>query len=181
MGFFPRKHVRSAYGVYSYGSDELESQTELGSYAYSMVLTGAAFVHLNYLKMFNSTSTTPKAVHKLIDELHNCEDLAVNVMVGDYLARVERPQCSGLFVKPTKVINLEKETGKFNLSSTIHLTFILLLNQTSFPPDSYFLSPSTPLPSFLHLVFSLLPFFFLLSPSTPQKLVIGACGMTQST
>ena len=77
-----------------------------------MMLTGAAFVHLNYLKMFNSTSITPKAVHKLIDELHNCEDLAVNVMVGDYLARVERPQCPGLFVKPTKVINLEKETGK---------------------------------------------------------------------
>ena len=82
MGFFPKKHVRSANSIYSHGSDEMESQTELGSQAYSMVLTGAAFIHLNYLKMLNSTGVVPQAVHKLIDEMHNCEDLAVNVLVG---------------------------------------------------------------------------------------------------
>jgi len=95
----------------------MESQTELGSQAYSMVLTGAAFIHMNYLKMFNSTGVVPKAVHKLIDEMHNCEDLAVNVLVGDYLERMDRAQCSGLFVKPAKFISLEKETGKY-----LHLT-----------------------------------------------------------
>ena len=104
--------MRSANGIYSYGSDEMESQTELGSQTYSMVLTGAAFIHLNYLKMFNSTSVVPRAVHRLIDEKHNCEDLAVNVLVGDYLERVDMAQCPGLFVKPTKYINLEKETGQ---------------------------------------------------------------------
>ena len=138
-----------------------------------MVLTGAAFVHLNYLKMFNSTSATPKAVHELIDELHNCEDLAVNVMVGDYLAKVERPQCSGLFVKPTKVINLEKETGKFAIllslppsfpyhqsisSSLLFLPFLIQLTFTLFS----FHSPSLLLPSRL-CSSSFPPFFF--SPS----------------
>ena len=74
--------MRSANGIFSHGSDEMESQTELGSQAYSMVLTGAAFIHLNYLKMLNSTGVVPQAVLKLIDEMHNCEDLAVNVLVG---------------------------------------------------------------------------------------------------
>ena len=188
MGFFPRKHVRSAYGVYSYGSDELESQTELGSYAYSMVLTGAAFVHLNYLKMFNSTSATPKAVHELIDELHNCEDLAVNVMVGDYLAKVERPQCSGLFVKPTKVINLEKETGKFAILLSLLPSFPYHQSVSSsllpLPPVCLFFppSPTTSLslpPSFPYhqsVSSSLLPLppvclFFPPSPTTSLSLL----------
>ena len=62
MGFFPKKHVRSANSIYSHGSDEMESQTELESQAYSMVLTGAAFIHLNYLKMLNSTGVVPQAM-----------------------------------------------------------------------------------------------------------------------
>jgi len=128
--------VKSANGIYSYGSDEMESQTELGSQAYSMVLTGAAFIHMNYLKMFNSTGVVPKAVHKLIDEMHNCEDLAVNVLVGDYLERMDRAQCSGLFVKPAKFISLEKETGKY-----LHLTLhTLLLGSPFYNPMVFHLS-----------------------------------------
>ena len=64
--------------------------------SYSLVLTGASFVHKDYLKMFNET--VPWEIHEMIDCKMNCEDLAINVMVGDYLARIGMPQPSGVFV-----------------------------------------------------------------------------------
>ena len=116
VGFYPRKHVRSpTNGLYSYGSDELDSLTELGSFSYSMVLTGAAFIHKRYVKMFNDRSIVRQEVHNLIDVMNNCEDIAMNVMVGQYLLReLGRPRCSGLFVKPVQLQNLEKETSELN-------------------------------------------------------------------
>lgn len=100
-------------GLYSYGSDELDSLMELGSFSYSMVLTGAAFLHKRYVEMFNDHHVVPPAVHDLIDSTNNCEDIALNVMVGGYLLReTGRQQCSGLFVKPVQLQNLEKETSK---------------------------------------------------------------------
>ena len=61
-----------------------------------MVLTGASFVHKDYLKMFSET--VPWEIHEMIDRKMNCEDLAINVMVGDYLARIGMPQPSAVFV-----------------------------------------------------------------------------------
>ena len=46
--------------------------------------------------MFNKT--VPQEIHEMIDHTMNCDDLAMNVMVGDYLARIGRPQPSGVFV-----------------------------------------------------------------------------------
>ena len=48
--------------------------------SYSVVLTGASFIHKDYLKMFNET--VPLEIHEMIDGKMNCEDLAMNVMVG---------------------------------------------------------------------------------------------------
>jgi hypothetical protein len=114
VGFYPRKHIQSpTTGLYSYGSDELDSLTDLGSFSYSMVLTGAAFVHKQYIEMFNDHSVVPRAVHNLIDSRQNCEDIAMNVMVGQYLVgETGRPHCSGLFVKPVQLQNLERETSE---------------------------------------------------------------------
>ena len=64
--------------------------------SYSAVLTDASFVHKDYLKMFNVT--VPREIHEMIDHKMNCEDLAMNVMVGDYLARIGMPQPSGVSV-----------------------------------------------------------------------------------
>ena len=63
-----------------------------------MVLTGASFVHKDYLKMFNET--VPLEIHEMIDRLMNCEDLTMNVMVGDYLTRIGMPQPPGVYVAP---------------------------------------------------------------------------------
>lgn len=116
VGWYPRKHVRSSNGIFTYGSFELDSGTFLGSYVYSMVLIGAAFVHRGYLEMFNSPFV-PKVVHSLIDQFQNCDDLALNVMIADYLAREDRPQCNGIYVKGRDVRNMEKETSEYVVCS----------------------------------------------------------------
>ena len=64
--------------------------------SYSLVLTDASFLHKDYLRIFNKT--VPREIHEMIDHTMNCDDLAMNVMVGDYLARIGRPQPSGVFV-----------------------------------------------------------------------------------
>ena len=63
--------------------------------------------------MFNSKAV-PADVHQLIDEEQNCEDIAINVMIGRHLARVDHPQCSGIYVQPRDVRNLEKDASKRN-------------------------------------------------------------------
>ena len=75
-----------------------------------MILTGAAFVHKQYLGMFNDS--VPKSVHELVDRTQNCDDIAMNVMVAHHLARVDRPQSSGMYVKPKSIWNIEKETSE---------------------------------------------------------------------
>lgn len=76
-----------------------------------MVLIGAAFIHRGYLEMFNS-ALVPKVVHKLIDRFQNCDDLAMNVVVSNYLARVDRPQCCGIYVKGRDIRNMEGQTSE---------------------------------------------------------------------
>lgn len=70
--------------------------------------------------MFNSKAV-PTSVHQLIDKEQNCEDIALNVMIGRHLARVDRPQCSGIFVQPRDVRNLEKDASKHR-----NITLLLL-------------------------------------------------------
>lgn len=108
VGFVPRKHVMVSNGVFIYGDTDLSSDTHLGGYVYSLILTGAAFLHQKYLEMFNSPSV-PYGVHQLIDEKQNCEDIAMNFIVGRYLAKLERPQCVGIYIHPTISKNLDKD------------------------------------------------------------------------
>ena len=46
----------------------------------SMVLTGAAFLHTHYLRLY--TFWMPQAVRELVDEFMNCEDIAMNFLVS---------------------------------------------------------------------------------------------------
>ena len=46
----------------------------------SMVLTGAAFLHTHYLRLY--THWMPRVVRDLVDEFMNCEDIAMNFLVS---------------------------------------------------------------------------------------------------
>ncbi|XP_029929635.1 exostosin-like 2 [Myripristis murdjan] len=118
VGFVPRKHV-TAGGVYSYGSFELQDPQLGGGDRYSMVLIGAAFFHHRYLQLFQEQ---PPAVHVLVDETQNCDDIAMNFVVALYLGKQSRPSSSsksnsntgkpsGVFVKPVDIRNLEKDAS----------------------------------------------------------------------
>ncbi|CAL8345246.1 unnamed protein product [Merluccius merluccius] len=107
VGFVPRKHVVTA-GLYSYGSFELQDPELGGGDRYSMVLIGAAFFHRRYLQLFQEQ---PEAVHALVDQTQNCDDIAMNFAVSLYLAQQRSSRPSGVFVKPVDFRNLEKEAG----------------------------------------------------------------------
>ncbi|XP_068605150.1 exostosin-like 2 [Brachionichthys hirsutus] len=109
VGFVPRKHVVASGGVYTYGSYELRDPETSGGDKYSMVLIGAAFFHRRYLEIF---SDQPPAVHELVDETQNCDDIATNFLVALYLRKQSKStdgfnKPSGVFVKPTDLRNLE--------------------------------------------------------------------------
>ncbi|CAL8367976.1 unnamed protein product [Boreogadus saida] len=121
VGFVPRKHVVTAGGTYTYGSFELQDPEIGGGDRYSMVLIGAAFFHRRYLQLFQEQ---PQAVHQLVDETQNCDDIAMNFAVSLYLAQQPRSfqgmprskgivasRPSGVFVKPVDFRNLETEAG----------------------------------------------------------------------
>ena len=61
-----------------------------------MILPNSAFIHRKYLELF--TEHLPRQLYNFIDEYMNVDDIAMNVMVADYLAKVDRPQCSGFLV-----------------------------------------------------------------------------------
>lgn len=113
VGWLPRAHGQRIVGntttfTYFRGLSR-------GKFArYSLVLTGEAFIHISYLKMF--TNTLPKEVQDMIDSFQNCEDITMNVMVAHLLAKSGHPQCSGLRIVPsTKIRNLEKQSSKQGL------------------------------------------------------------------
>ncbi|XP_029474150.1 exostosin-like 2 [Rhinatrema bivittatum] len=102
IGFVPRKHIRSPSGIYSYGGFDLQIPKSGNGDLYSMILIGAAFFHRRYLESF---AKQPKAVHTLIDETQNCDDIAMNFIVANHTGKP-----SGVFVKPVDIRNLEGES-----------------------------------------------------------------------
>ena len=88
-----------------------------------MILTGECFLHVNYLRLFNSSLPVP--VQKMIDKLQSCEDIAMNMLVAKQLASSGIPQCPGLLVKPMKkILNLEKQTSESHLMTVFILASI---------------------------------------------------------
>lgn len=103
VGFVPRKHVSTSSGVYSYGGFELQTPGFGNGDQYSMMLIGASFFNSRYLELFQRQ---PAAVHALIDETQNCDDIAMNFLIAKHIGKP-----SGIFVKPVNMGNLEKETN----------------------------------------------------------------------
>ncbi|XP_016060060.1 PREDICTED: exostosin-like 2 isoform X1 [Miniopterus natalensis] len=103
VGFVPRKHVSTPSGVYSYGGFELQAPGPGAGDQYSMVLIGASFLSGKYLDLFQRQ---PAAVHALVDDTQNCDDIAMNFLVAKHTGKT-----SGVFVKPVNMGNLEKETN----------------------------------------------------------------------
>ncbi|XP_007169583.1 exostosin-like 2 isoform X2 [Balaenoptera acutorostrata] len=103
VGFVPRKHVSTSSGVYSYGGFELQTPGFGNGDHYSLVLIGASFFHSKYLELFQRQ---PAAVHALLDETQNCDDIAMNFIIAKHTGKT-----SGVFVKPVNIDNLEKETN----------------------------------------------------------------------
>ena len=58
--------------------------------------------HSKYLELFQRQ---PAAVHALLDETQNCDDIAMNFIIAKHTGKT-----SGVFVKPVNIANLEKET-----------------------------------------------------------------------
>ncbi|EDL12390.1 exostosin-like 2 isoform a [Mus musculus] len=106
IGFVPRKHVSTSSGIYSYGGFELQTPGPGNGDQYSMVLIGASFFNSKYLELFQKQ---PAAVHALIDETQNCDDIAMNFLVTRHTGKP-----SGIFVKPINMVNLEKETNGYS-------------------------------------------------------------------
>uniref|UniRef100_A0A8C5STY7 Exostosin-like 2 n=1 Tax=Laticauda laticaudata TaxID=8630 RepID=A0A8C5STY7_LATLA len=103
VGFVPRKHIPSPAGIFSYGSFELKGPVIGNGDQYSMILIGAAFFSSAYLELFQKQ---PEAVHAMIDETQNCDDIAMNFLVAKHTGKP-----SGMFVKPVDIRNLEKESN----------------------------------------------------------------------
>ena len=73
VGFYKRTYTRSAEAGFEYGrrTDNI----------YHSILTSAAFIHRNYLDLFDR-HLEPTILAE-IDQKMNCEDLAMNVLIGD--------------------------------------------------------------------------------------------------
>lgn len=67
----------------------LTYEADLVSSSYNMILTSAAFLHHEYLRMFEDKCTGK--VRADIDQNRNCEDILMNFIVKDYC------KCSGVF------------------------------------------------------------------------------------
>lgn len=70
---------------------------------YSMVLTGAAFLHKDYLRMY--TESLPSEISKMVSELFNCEDIAMNFLVSNHC------QCSAAYKVHAKEFVMTSQTG----------------------------------------------------------------------
>uniref|UniRef100_F1KVP1 Exostosin-2 n=1 Tax=Ascaris suum TaxID=6253 RepID=F1KVP1_ASCSU len=71
VGFPARHHAR--YGTEMFYNSNHTCQ-------YSMILTGAAFIHKAYMYIY--TYRMPEVIRAKVDELMNCEDLAMNFLVS---------------------------------------------------------------------------------------------------
>ena len=113
-------HVKQIDGKYHYGPDWEHGGTPK-KFGYSLMGTGTAIMHKVYLEMYHNPEILPKGMIEYIDQVQNCEDIGMNVMVTKFLEDVSWPQCSALsIVAHGKINNLQEEARK-------HACFIFCL------------------------------------------------------
>lgn len=112
VGYEHRMHVKQPDGKYHYGPDWQHGGTPV-KFGYSLMGTGTALLHRAYLEMYHDPEILPKGMIEYIDQVRNCEDIGMNVMVTKFLEDVSWPQCSALsVVAHGKVKNLQAEARK---------------------------------------------------------------------
>ncbi len=106
LGFEVRTHTILPDGSYQYGT----STPETKNLGYSLVLT--IILHKAYLEMYQMEEFLDKNMLNYINENFNCEDLAMCIMVADFLANVSYPQTSCIGMKPKQYpYNLEAQNS----------------------------------------------------------------------
>ena len=104
-------HTLNEKGDYHYGPYPKAGQTpeKLG---YSMLISASFILHKVYLELFHS-SYLPSDVMTYINREMNCEDVAMCILVAQFLRDVSWPQSSVISVKPRVPLkNLEATTGE---------------------------------------------------------------------
>lgn len=97
VGFYPRLHVVDSDCRYKY---LLGFGTLAWHGRYSMVLTKAAMLHKDYLEYY--TNHMPMGIREHVDKAHNCEDIAMQLLVGNATGKPP------VFMHSAKVIDLGK-------------------------------------------------------------------------
>ncbi|KAK3356592.1 glycosyl transferase family 64 domain-containing protein [Lasiosphaeria hispida] len=75
-GALPRCYSRNDKGLLQYG------QCREGQDWYALVLTNLAFVHISLMDYYSSTEPIPTLIREHVDEVFNCEDLAINYIAS---------------------------------------------------------------------------------------------------
>ena len=117
-------HVKQPDGKYHYGPDWEHGGTP-AKFGYSLMGTGTAIMNKVYLEMYHDPEILPKGMIEYIDQVQNCEDIGMNVMVTKFLEDVSWPQCSALsVVAHGRIKNLQEEARKqFLLMASILLLY----------------------------------------------------------
>ena len=93
-----------------------------------MILTSSAMLNVKYLDMFQTTLPAKYMTH--IKEFMNCEDIAMNVIVADYLAKVNSRHKTSCCIKVKsqhKIKKLESKNGMSNNFLLLGPVFYILL------------------------------------------------------
>ena len=66
---------------------------------FNMILTKASFLHSKYLEMYSNPNIHPKRVLEIVDQLENCEDVAMAMLVANQTRQDQynnnKDQCAG--------------------------------------------------------------------------------------
>ena len=103
-------HSLNKGGVYHYGPSPQFGNTpeKLG---YSMLISASFILHKVYFELFHSPYL-PSEVMSHINKEMNCEDIAMCILVSQFLRDVSWSQSSVISVKPKVTLrNLEAMTG----------------------------------------------------------------------
>lgn len=111
MGYEQRLHTILKNGEYFYGDQE----NSLEKNGYSLVLSTNFILHKAYLEMYQMPEFLPRPIYKYVDEKMNCEDIAIAMMVTEFLEKYSTPQtcCISLHAKHYPY-NLEAQNRKFS-------------------------------------------------------------------
>lgn len=121
VGFKQRTHMSSYDGTYYY--DKNPAGLDPG---YSIMIGATLILHKVYFEMYNDPRVLPRSLFEYIDEIMNCDDLAMSVMVTKFLREVSWPQCGVLAIVPeVKIQNLQGE-GECSFASIYFVKLMAL-------------------------------------------------------